>query len=70
MPLEDIKDPKERMRRLENVDDEIFKQAYLEVQAAFEYATKNFAGFPMHRQLERTLEKYALRYLSLQELTD
>jgi hypothetical protein len=54
-----------RRLRLESEDNEVFKQAYLELKDSAIYAKEHFNGFPMHLQLQKQLEKYTPRFNQL-----
>ncbi len=65
MPLKDYKDPNDRMTKIENPDNSIFKKAYLELKSSTEYAKQHFKDFPVYHQLKKALVKYTPRFNQL-----
>lgn len=54
-----------REKRLNDKNDGVFKKAYLELKASYEYVQEHFKRFPMYRQFKQELEKYAPRFQQL-----
>ncbi len=62
LALENLEHPKDRAVRIKSRDDNVFKKAYEELKASFDYVKANFQNTSIFNQYQGILDEYTPRY--------